>query len=94
MSKKPAEIHLGMFSTKELLRELSSRRNIEFVVGVKFVDGTDDVDPDTIFCVGRWGTRRDGHAIVTQLRGYVRDAEPEEEDDDPKKARGDARPEG
>lgn len=48
---KPSQrhIHLGMFETAELIRELSNRENLELLVAVRFVDGSSNADVDTIY---------------------------------------------
>lgn len=88
MDKRSKEVHLGMFGTTDLLSELARRKNIEFVVGVRFVDGTSNIDRDTIFCVGRWVRNADGAALLRALREYIKEAEPEDEDDGPEKTGG------
>lgn len=50
---KPPLVHLGMFETAELIQELSNRKNFEFVIGVRFTDGSSNADPDTVYCNAR-----------------------------------------
>lgn len=45
---------LGTFTTPDLLTELVSRMNIECLVAVRFLDGSGNSDPDTVYLCGRW----------------------------------------
>ncbi len=54
MEKAPRDAELGTFTTADLLNELVSRKHIEVLVAVCFIDGSSNVDPDTMFLCGRW----------------------------------------
>lgn len=77
---KPSErhIHLGMFETPELIQELTNRLNFEFVIGVRFVDGSSNADRDTVYCAGRWDDEsRDD--LLEAICDYLTTAEDEED---------------
>ena len=78
---KPSErhIHLGMFETAELIQELTNRENFHFVIGLCFIDGSGNADPDTIYCSGRWGVG-EGEHFAEAISDYIEGAE----DEDPK----------
>lgn len=77
MEKAPRDAELGTFTTADLLNELVSRKNIEVLVAVCFIDGSSNVDPDTMFLCGRWA---DGAVpgFRDTINEYLDDCEEEE----------------
>lgn len=72
---------LGTYTTADLLTELVSRKNIEVVVAVCFVDGSGNADPDSIYLCGRWG---DGSAeqFKEALLDYFTECESEDAEEE------------
>lgn len=68
---------LGTYTTADLLTELVSRKNIECVVAVCFVDGSGNADPDSIYLCGRWNSESAEH-FKDALLEYFDECEEEE----------------